>query len=47
MRFRTTVDLNGGTATGMRVLPEIVEALRSGKRRIARSIDALREGRIR
>lgn len=32
MRFRTTVDLNGRTATGMRVPPEIVEALGSGKR---------------
>jgi len=32
MRFRTTVDLNGTTATGMRVPPEIVEALGSGKR---------------
>jgi hypothetical protein len=32
MRFRTTVDLNGTTATGMRVPPEVVEALGSGKR---------------
>jgi hypothetical protein len=32
MRFRTTIDLNGTTATGMRIPPEIVEALGSGKR---------------
>jgi hypothetical protein len=32
MRFRTTVDLNGKTATGMRVPPEVVEGLGSGKR---------------
>ena len=32
MRFRTTIDLNGRTATGMRVPPEIVEALGSGRR---------------
>ena len=32
MRFRTTVDLHGRTATGMRVPPEIVAALGSGRR---------------
>ena len=32
MRFRATIDLNGTTATGMRVPVEIVEALGSGKR---------------
>jgi hypothetical protein len=32
MRFRATIDLNGTTATGMRVPVEIVEALGSGRR---------------
>jgi hypothetical protein len=32
MRFRATIDLNGTTATGMRVPLEIVEALGSGRR---------------
>ena len=32
MHFRATVDLNGKTATGIRVPPEIVDALGSGKR---------------
>jgi hypothetical protein len=32
MRFRTTVELGGKTATGMPVPPEIVEALGSGKK---------------
>ena len=32
MRFRTTIELGGKTATGMRVPPEVVEALGSGKR---------------
>ncbi|TFV63759.1 DUF1905 domain-containing protein [Blastococcus sp. CT_GayMR20] len=32
MRFRTTVELGGKTATGMPVPPEIMEALGSGKK---------------
>jgi len=32
MRFRTTIQLEGRTATGFRVPPEIVDALGSGKR---------------
>jgi uncharacterized protein YdeI (YjbR/CyaY-like superfamily) len=32
MHFRATIDLDGTTATGMRVPAEIVEALASGKR---------------
>lgn len=32
MRFHATIDLNGKTATGIRVPPEIVEQLGSGKR---------------
>lgn len=32
MRFRTVIELGGKTATGMRVPPEVVEALGSGKR---------------
>lgn len=32
MRFRTTILLNGKTATGMRVPPEVVESLGGGKR---------------
>jgi antitoxin component of MazEF toxin-antitoxin module len=32
MKFRTTIELGGKTATGMRVPPEVVEALGSGKR---------------
>ena len=32
MRFRTTVELGGKTATGFEVPPEVVEALGSGKR---------------
>lgn len=32
MRFRTTVELGGKTATGMAVPPEVVEALGAGKR---------------
>ena len=48
MRFRTTVDLNGtNVATGIVSHPRSSRRSRRGKRRIARSIDALREGRIR
>ena len=32
MRFRTTIELNGKTATGIRVPDEVVEALGAGKR---------------
>lgn len=32
MRFHTTIELGGKTATGMQVPPEVVEALGSGKR---------------
>ncbi len=32
MRFRTVVELGGKTATGIRVPPEVVASLRSGKR---------------
>ena len=32
MRFRTTIEQNGKTATGIRVPDEVVEALGSGKR---------------
>ena len=32
MRFRTTVELGGKTATGMPVPPEVVEALGAGKK---------------
>ncbi|NYJ05504.1 YdeI/OmpD-associated family protein [Petropleomorpha daqingensis] len=32
MRFRTTVELHGRTATGMPVPPEVVEALGAGKK---------------
>ena len=32
MRFRTTLELNGKTATGMRVPAEVVESLGAGKR---------------
>jgi hypothetical protein len=32
MRFRTTVELGGKTATGMRVPPDVVDALGSGKK---------------
>jgi antitoxin component of MazEF toxin-antitoxin module len=32
MRFRTTVELGGRTATGMRVPPEVVERLGAGKK---------------
>lgn len=32
MRFRTTILLNGKTATGMRVPPQVVESLGGGKR---------------
>jgi antitoxin component of MazEF toxin-antitoxin module len=32
MRFRTTVELGGRTATGMRVPPEVVEGLGTGKK---------------
>lgn len=32
MRFRATIDLNGKTATGIRVPPDVVAALDSGKR---------------
>ena len=32
MRFRTTIQLEGRTATGLRVPPEVVEALGRGKR---------------
>jgi antitoxin component of MazEF toxin-antitoxin module len=32
MRFRTTVELGGRTATGMRVPPEVVEGLGAGKK---------------
>jgi len=32
MRFRTTVELGGKTATGLRVPPEVVEALGAGRR---------------
>ncbi len=32
MRFRTIVELNGKTATGMRVPQEVVRALDAGKR---------------
>jgi hypothetical protein len=33
MRFETTIELGGKTATGFEVPDEIVEALGSGKRR--------------
>jgi hypothetical protein len=33
MRFRTTIQLEGKTATGFRVPPEVVEALGQGKKR--------------
>src|SRR4051794_6095029 len=36
MRFRTTLLLNGKTATGIRVPPEVVAALGSGKRQAVR-----------
>ena len=32
MRFRTTVELGGRTATGMRVPPEVVDGLGAGKK---------------
>ena len=32
MRFHATIDLNGKTATGIRVPPEVVEQLGAGKR---------------
>ena len=32
MKFRTTIELAGKTATGMQVPPQVVEALGSGKR---------------
>jgi hypothetical protein len=32
MRFRTTVELGGKTATGMRVPDEVVEALGAGRK---------------
>jgi hypothetical protein len=32
MKFRTTLDLNGKTATGFRIPPEVVEGLGQGKR---------------
>ena len=32
MRFRTTIELGGKTATGFQVPPDVVEALGSGKR---------------
>jgi hypothetical protein len=32
MRFRTTVELGGKTATGLQVPPEVVEALGAGRR---------------
>ena len=32
MKFRTTLELNGKTATGFRIPPEVVEALGQGKR---------------
>lgn len=32
MRFRTTIELGGKTATGFRVPPDVVEALGKGKR---------------
>ena len=32
MRFRTTIELHGKTATGFQVPPEVVAALGSGKR---------------
>jgi hypothetical protein len=32
MRFQTTVELGGKTATGLRVPPEVVEALASGRK---------------
>ncbi len=32
MRFHATIELNGKTATGMRVPPEVVEQLGAGKR---------------
>ena len=32
MRFHTTLELGGKTATGMRIPPEVVEALGAGKR---------------
>lgn len=32
MKFRTTIELNGKTATGMQVPPEVVKALGAGKR---------------
>ena len=32
MRFRTTIELGGKTATGMRVPPEVVERLGAGKK---------------
>jgi hypothetical protein len=32
MRFRTTVELGGKTATGMQVPPEVVEALGAGRK---------------
>lgn len=32
MRFTATLDLNGKTATGFRVPPEVIEALGAGKR---------------
>ena len=32
MRFRTTVELGGKTATGMRVPPEVVEGLGAGRK---------------
>lgn len=32
MKFRATVELNGKTATGIQVPPEVVESLQSGKR---------------
>jgi Bacteriocin-protection, YdeI or OmpD-Associated/Domain of unknown function (DUF1905) len=35
MRFRTTIQLEGRTATGFRVPPEVVEALGQGKKRPA------------
>jgi hypothetical protein len=32
MRFRATIELNGRTATGIRVPPEVVEALGAGRK---------------
>ncbi len=43
MRFRTTIRLEGKTATGLSV--EDAKTPETRQRRIARSVDLLREGR--